>query len=132
MGASDVVSVCGCWLPWALVTVGVATPCRFLMGCIGIRLMNKVGVAALCRCDCCGLWVSVMWSVWVTVGIAAPCLFLMASGMHLTSKVGVATLCGCVCCGLWVPLMSSVCGCGLPWALQPFAGVYCLRGCVCG
>ena len=47
------------------------------------------------------------------------------------SEVGVAALCGCVSCGLWVPLMWSVCGRELPRALQPLAGVYCLKGGVC-
>ena len=60
VGASDVVSVSGCWLLWALVTVGVAAPCRFLMA-VCMHLMSKVGVATLSGCVCCGLWVPLMW-----------------------------------------------------------------------
>ena len=41
VGASDVVSVCGCWLQWALVTVGVATPCRFLMASGSVYAFNE-------------------------------------------------------------------------------------------
>ena len=50
LGASDVVSVCVCWLLWALVTVGVAAPCQFLMasGTVCMHLISKVGVASLC------------------------------------------------------------------------------------
>ena len=145
VGASDVVSVCGCWLLWTLVTtlvtMGVATPCRFLMasGTVCMHLMSKVGVASLCGLVFCGLWVPLMWSVCVGAGYSGRWLpwawrplagYLMAVCMHLMSKVGVATPSGCVCCGLWVPLMWSVCGRELPRALQPLAGVYCLKGCV--
>ena len=53
--ASDVVSVCGCWLQWALVTVCVAAPCR-LFNC---------GVYAFSEQSGCGnsQWVCLLWSV---------------------------------------------------------------------
>ena len=93
-------------------------------------LISEVGVAVLCVCVSCGLWVPLMWSVCVGVGycgcsdplpvftgqvkVSEGCVCLM-------SEVGMAPLCGCVSCGLWVPLMWWVCGRELPWALQPFS-----------
>ena len=124
VGAFDVVDV------WAWVIVGAA-PCRCsLARRVSLRsecvcLMSEVGVAALCGCVSCCLWVPLMcsmcgggllWALQPLAGDYWP--------VSLTSKVGVAAFCGCVSCGLWVPLMWSVCGHVLLWALRPLVGVY--------
>ena len=61
VGASDVVSV------WAWVIVSAVAPCRCLlarrMSLRGVCLMSEVGMAALCGCVSCGLWVPLVWSV---------------------------------------------------------------------
>ena len=124
-------SVGGRELPWALQPVFTGQE-NVSEGCV--CLMSEVGVAALCGCVSCGLWVPLIWWVcgrelpWalqpVFTGQEKGCVCLM-------SEMDVAALCGCVSYGLWVPLMWSVCGLKLPWALQPLASVYWrLRECV--
>ena len=120
VGASDMVSVCGHWLLWALPVA--------LVRCVGIRLMSKVGVATL--------WVCPLWSMgafdvvsvwtWVTVGISTPCQVLMAKWCDAFNEQ-----IGCVCCGLWVPLMWSVCGCGCCNPLPVFTGLEGVSEWVC-
>ena len=106
---SDVVSV------WAWVTASI---CLFLMT---KHLMSKVGVATLCGCVCCGMWVPLMWSVrgrglpWAFQSLArfqVVCLYafneqsrcgsylrvclLWSVGAVSGATVGVATPCRCL------------------------------------
>ena len=137
--------------------MGIAAPCQYLLASEGcVFLMSEMGVAPLCGCVSCGLWVPLMcwvcgrelpWALQVVftgqekgcvclMSVAAPCRCLLASeGVCMSSKQsGVAALCGCVSCGLWVPLMWSVCGvgyCGRCGPLPVFTGqVEVSEGCV--
>ena len=103
------VGYCKCCGPLSEFT-GQENVCE---GCV--CLMSEVGVAALCGCVSCGLWLTLMWSVCGRELPWAPCRCLLGSeGVCVSNKrSGVAALCGCVSCGLWIPLMWSVCGRGL-------------------
>ena len=83
--------------------------------------MSEVGVAALCGCVSCGLWVPLMWSV---CGRELPWALQFLVGVYWRLRE-------CVCLVSEVAWqlsvgVSLVCGCGreLSRALQPLVGVY--------